>query len=132
MLNVNIKTVIPILVGLFVGCAVAGLWIALPFIFAIGIIAWARYDIRLKEYEKNVIDAEIIKIKPIIEQQAEKVGSSIGYGRDLSYHEHYQYTDVEIGSKVIFRVKWNNGKSSTITCKKGDSTYKRLYRKLKK
>lgn len=127
----SIKTVIPILAGLFAGCAVAGVWIALPFIAAIGIIAWARYDIRLKQYEKNVVETEIIKIEPIIENQAKKVGSSVGYGRDLSYHEHYQYVDVKVGEKVTFRVKWNNGKISTITCKGGDATYTRLHKKTK-
>ncbi len=127
----NIKTVIPILVGLFAGCAVAGVWIALPFIVAIGIIAWARYDIRLKQYEKNVIETEIIRTEPIIENRAEKVGSSVGYGRTLTYHEHYQYKDVKVGEKVTFRVKWNNGKISTITCKSGDATYTRLRKKTK-
>ena len=128
----NIKTVIPILIGLFTGCAVAGLWFMLPIIFALGIIAWARFDIRLKQYEKNVVEAEIIKREPIIETRSEKVGSSISYGRTWSYHEHYQDVDVQVGEKVAFRVKWNNGKTSNITCKGGDATYTRLREKVKK
>lgn len=128
----NIKTLIPILAGLFAGCAVAGLWFVLPFIVAIGVIAWARFEIRLKQYEKNVVEAEIIRKEPIIENRAEKVGNSIGYGRTISYHEHYQYVDVKVGERVTFRVKWNNGKVSTITCKGGDATYTRLRDKAKR
>ena len=128
----NIKTVIPILVGLFTGCAVAGLWFMLPIIFALGIIAWARFDIRLKQYEKDVVEAEIIKREPIIENRSEKVGSSITYGRTISYHEHYKDVTVQVGEKITFRVKWNNGKVSNITCKGGDATYTRLRETVKK
>jgi hypothetical protein len=128
----NIKAVIPILIGLFTGCALAGIYIALPIIFALGIIAWARYSIRLKQYENNVVETEIIKREPIMENRSEKVGSSITYGRTISYHEHFKDVTVQVGEKVTFRVKWNNGKVSNITCKGGDATYTRLREKAKK
>ena len=112
------------------------LWQMLPILLiatAIGLIVFAiLYFAMMKRYENAVVETEIIKIEPIIEKQAENTGYTVGYGKRLSYHEHYRYRDVKTGDRVTFRVTWNDGSVNTITCKKSDGTYKRLYSKLKK
>ena len=130
------KSIILGVVFLFVCCIAIGIWYVLPCLFIavlvsipIGIII---YCITTSRYKNAVVETEIINIEPIIERHAENTGYSVGYGKRLTYHEHYRYKDVKTGDKVTFRVKWKEGNTNTITCKKGDSTYKRLYAKLKK
>ncbi len=112
--------------------AVIGLWHILPFllfgVFAGVIIGVVIYFVIMRRYETAVIETEIIKIEPVVKRQEQNTGYSVGYG----YYEHYEYVDVKVGDKVTFRVKWKDGYTNTITCKKGDSTFKRLYKKLKK
>ena len=90
----------------------------------IGLVVHCAVMIR---YEIGVVETQIIKVEPIIKQQAQNTGYSVGYG----YYEHYEYADVKVGDEITFRVKWNDGYTNTITCKKGNSTYKRLYKKLR-
>lgn len=118
-------------------CGVAiGLWSVLPYLLiavAIGLIVYAiLYFVLMNRYKNAVVATEIIKVEPIIEKQAENTGYSVGYGKYLTYHDHYRYRDVKTGDKVTFRVWWKDGSENTITCKKGDSTYKQLYAKLKR
>lgn len=112
------------------------LYEALPFILifgAIGAIVGAiAYYLVLRRYETKVIETEIIDEKPIIERRAEETGYTISYGRSLSGHRHYRYKDVQVGEKVKFEVTWIDNKITYVTCKRGDETFKRLYRKLKK
>ena len=84
----------------------------------------------MRRYETQVVETDIVSVTPIIETQSQKVGSSVGYGYYLTYHEHYRDVDVQTGERVTFRVKWKNGKTSYVMCKRGDATFKRLYRKL--
>ena len=90
----------------------------------IGLVVYCAVMIR---YKTGVVETQIIKIEPIVKRQAQNTGYSVGYG----YYEHYEYVDVKVGDEITFRVKWKNGYTNTITCKKGDSTYKRLYKKLR-
>lgn len=124
------------IVFLLICCIAIGLWSILPFLL-VGIIVGAIggitvHYITMKRYENAVVETEIIRIEPITKKQAENTGYSVGYGKHFTYHEHYQYNDIKVGDRVTFRVKWKEGNENTITCKKGDSTYKRLYQKLKK
>lgn len=108
------------------------IWEALPIILgavAVGLIA---YLIVLIVLNKKIIETEIIKSEPIMGRRAENTGYSIGYGKSLSYREHYRYKNVQVGERVTFRILWSGGNVTTIVCNSGDAIYKRLYRKLKK
>ena len=85
-----------------------------------------------QRYAFDVIKTQILEVKPIIERQAENTGCSVGYGKHLSYHEHYRYRDVVVGEKVVFLVFWDKGGTSEVECKKDDDVYKKLIRKVQK
>ncbi len=96
---------------------------------AIGLIAYSIVSIVLN---KKIVETEIINSEPIMGKRAENTGYTIGYGKSLSYREHYKYKNVQVGERVTFRVLWNNGNVTTQVCNSGDEMYKRFYRKLKK
>lgn len=106
--------------------------IVLGAVFVGVIVGIIVHWVTMRRYETAVVETEIIKEEPIMKRQAESTGYSVGYGKSLSYHEHYRYKDVKVGEKVTFRVTWNNGYINTITCNEGDATFKRLYGKLRK
>ena len=107
-------------------------WEFLPIILvavAIGLIA---YLIVLIVLNKKIVETEIINSEPIMGRRAENTGYSIGYGKSLSYREHYRYKNVQVGERVTFRVLWNSGNVTTLVCNSGDMMYKMLYRKMRK
>ena len=103
----------------------------LTIIGAIALVIFWIYIMILRKYETSVIETEIINIEPIIKKQAENTGYSVGYGKHVTYHEHYRYRNVKVGDRVTFKVRWKNGNVNTITCKKDGETYLRLIQKRK-
>jgi hypothetical protein len=98
----------------------------------IALIFFFLYVFVMYLFEKCVAETEIIRVEPIVKKQAESTGCSVGYGKYLTYHEHYRYRNVKVGDRVTFRIKWNNGSFGTVTCKKDGETFNRLYPKLKR
>lgn len=111
-------------------------WETLPVILVVaavgGIVGAIIYCLILRRYETKVTETKIIDEKPIIERRPEETGYTISYGKRLSGHRHYRYRDVQVGEEVKFEVTWIDNKITYVTCKRGDETFKRLYRKLKK
>ena len=119
------------IIFLVVCCIGIALWYAWPYLLiAIGVgvvVGLTVHCITIRRYETGIIETEIIRVEPITKREAQNTGYSVGYG----YYEHYEYVDVKVGDKVTFRAKWKDGRETTITCKKGDSTYRILYKKLR-
>ena len=106
-------------------------WALLLVLITVSTIAGVSiYWFCMRRYETQVVETDIVSVNPIIETQSQKVGSSVGYGYHLTYHEHYRDVDVKTGERITFRVKWKNGRTSYVMCKRGDATFKRLYKKL--
>ena len=122
--------IIVVAIGLTIMFVVENWALLLVLITVSTIIGVSSYWFCMRRYETQVVETDIVSVTPIIETQSQKVGSSVGYGYHLTYHEHYRDVDVKTGERITFRVKWESGKTSYVMCKRGDATYKRLYRKL--
>ena len=118
------------IIFLAICCVGIALWYAGPYLLigaGVGIfIDLIVHCVTMRRYETGIVETEIINIEPITKRGTQNTGYSVGYG----YYEYYEYVDVKVGDKVTFRAKWKDGRETTITCKKGDSTFKCLYRKL--
>lgn len=122
--------VIVVAIGLTIMFVVENWSLLLVLITVSTIIGVSIYWLCMRRYETQVVETDIASVTPIIETQSQKVGSSVGYGYHLTYHEHYRDVDVKTGERITFRVKWKSGRTSYVTCKRGDATFKRLYKKL--
>ena len=106
----------------------ATLILVLISIVIIGVLAMrSAFSKRIDE----VVYARIIDEEPIINRVSEKSGYSIGYGRHLSFHDHYEYRDVITGYRVRFSVVFRNGTRDMIVCRKDSDEYKKLLEKTK-
>ena len=107
------------------------LLIVLGFAILLAILLAVFHFLNLRNLEKNVVSSELISREPIIERVSENTGYSIGYGKYLSYHDHYRYKNVITGYKVRFRVVYNNSKVDIVECIEGSAEYNKLMTHIK-
>ena len=93
------------------------------------VIKLLQHDMKTNDIRFNTVRAEIISEEPEIKRVTEKDGYSVGYGKHLSYHEHYRYKDVVTGYKVKFKLHLKGGGTRIVECHKDDLIYKQLITK---
>jgi hypothetical protein len=117
------------IVAIFVTLFVIEYWwillVIIGMVGAVALILWIAYIGSLN----RVVNAKIIGLTPIVETVSEKTGHTNSYGRYFSYHEHFRDKDVITGYDVTFSVTYENGRKSTITCRKDGIIYNRLINK---
>lgn len=122
------------IVLIFVVCAVFGIskYVVLSVIAAImvvgAIVAWL-IDKRKKEDAENVARAILIEETAVYKEEVQNTGFSIGWrGSGRSY---FRYKNVLDYYECVFSVKYKDGRTGRIKCRKDSDVYNILIWKTK-